>query len=170
MLSVCASVAPPRPAGHEPPGVDRTQRVCSRLVDSVRTVVVPVEPAGKVLIVRAEIAGGPEARLVVDTGAGTSALGEVCASRLSLPVRRDLHVRTAGGVGAVGSLAVRGLCVGPLAVPFFRLAVVPLPDSRVDGLLGLDFFRALGARSVTLVLGDEPRLEVTLPSKPAVPD
>jgi predicted aspartyl protease len=101
-------------------------------------------------------------RLVVDTGAGTSALGQACASRLGLPVRRKLRVRTASGLGGVGTLAVRGLCVGPLAVPSFRLAVVPLPDTRVDGLLGLDFFRAVGACSLTLVLGEHPRLEVTL--------
>ncbi len=118
-----------------------------------RTIVVPVEPAGRVLVVRAQIADGPEARLVVDTGAGTSALGEACASRLGLPVRRNLRVRTASGHGRVGTPAVRGLCVGPLAVPSFRLAVVPLPDHRVDGLLGLDFFRAIDACSVTLVLG-----------------
>ncbi len=139
-------------------------------MNTSRTVVVPVEPAGRVLIVRAQIANGPEARLVVDTGAGTSALGRACASRLALPVRRGLHVRTASGSGGVGTLAVRGLCVGPLAVPSFRLAVVPLPDQRVDGLLGLDFFRALGARSLTLVLGEDPRLEVTVPTEPTVPD
>jgi predicted aspartyl protease len=139
-------------------------------VDSSRTVVLPVEPAGRVLIVRGQIASGPEVRLVVDTGAGTSALGQACASRLGLPVRRDLHVRTASGAGGVGTLAVRGLCIGPLAVPSFRLAVVPLPDRRVDGLLGLDFFRALGARSLTLVLGEQARLEVTLPTEPALPD
>jgi predicted aspartyl protease len=133
-------------------------------VDTSRTIVVPVEPAGRVLIARAEIAGGPEARLVVDTGAGTSALSEQCAGRLGLPVRRNLRVRTVTGVGGVGTLAVRGLCVGPLAVPDFRLAVVPLPDDRVDGLLGLDFFRALGAHSLTLVLGEQPRLEVSLPA------
>ncbi len=139
-------------------------------MESSHTVVLPVEPAGRVLIVRAQIASGPEVRLVVDTGAGTSALGQACASRLGLPVRRDLHVRTASGVGGVGTLAVRGLCIGPLAVPSFRLAVVPLPDRRIDGLLGLDFFRALGARSLTLVLGEQARLEVTLPPEPALPD
>jgi predicted aspartyl protease len=130
----------------------------------LRMVALPVEPAGRVLVVRATIADGPNVRLVVDTGAGTSALGEACASRLGLPVRRTLRVRTASGQGGVGTLAVRGLCVGPLEVPGFRLAVVPLPDTRVDGLLGLDFFRAIGASSLALVLGDSPRLEVTLPS------
>ena len=36
-----------------------------------------MEPAGRVLIVGAQIASGPEARLVVNTGAGTSALGRI---------------------------------------------------------------------------------------------
>jgi predicted aspartyl protease len=134
---------------------------------SGRVVVIPVEPAGRVFAVCAQIAQGPDVRLVVDTGAGTSALGETCATRLGLPIRRNLHVRTASGAGAVGTLAVRGLCVGPLVAPSFRLAVVPLPDRRIDGLLGLDFFRAVGATSVTLVLDDEPRLEVTLRPTPS---
>ena len=42
---------------------DRARRGYPRLVDSSRTVVVPVEPAGRVLMVRAQIASGPEARL-----------------------------------------------------------------------------------------------------------
>src|SRR5215216_5008 len=125
-------------------------------MERARTFVIPVEPAGRVLIARAKIADGPNVRLVVDTGAGTSALGEACAGRLGLPVRRTLRVRTASGLGGVGTLAVRGLCVGPLEVPSFRLAVVPLPDTRVDGLLGLDFFRAVGACSLTLVLVEQP--------------
>jgi predicted aspartyl protease len=125
-------------------------------------VVIPLEPAGRVLIANAKIADGPSVRLVIDTGAGTSALGAACASRLGLPVRRTLRVRTASGLGGVGTLAVRGLCVGPLEVPGFRLAVVPLPDSRVDGLLGLDFFRAVRADSIAVVLGKPPRLEVRL--------
>jgi predicted aspartyl protease len=133
------------------------------MVEPSRTVVIPLEAAGRVLIARAQIASGPEARLVVDTGAGTSALGRECASRLGLPIRRNLRVRTVSGVGGVGTLAVRGLCVGPLEVPSFRLAVVPLPDDRVDGLLGLDFFRALHVRSVTLDFDEQPRLEVVLP-------
>jgi predicted aspartyl protease len=126
------------------------------------TVVVPLEPAGRVLIARAQIAQGPVVRLVLDTGAGTSALGDACAKRLGLPIRRKLHVRTASGRGPVGTLSVRGLCVGPLTVPAFQLAVVPLPDARVDGLLGLDFFRALGAYSIAVVLGDPASLQVKL--------
>jgi predicted aspartyl protease len=126
-------------------------------------VVVPLEPAGRVLVVQARIAQGPTVRLVVDTGAGTSALGESCANRLNLPVRRNLHVRTASGLRAVGTLSVRGMCVGPLELPSFRLAVIPLPDARVDGLLGLDFFRDIGASAVTLQLSEHPCLQVTLP-------
>ena len=124
----------------------------------------PLEPAGRVLVVQARIAQGPTVRLVVDTGAGTSALGESCANRLNLPVRRNLHVRTASGLGAVGTLSVRGLCVGPLELPSFRIAVIPLPDARVDGLLGLDFFRGVGARSVSLELGENSFLTITLPA------
>lgn len=133
------------------------------MAEPTQTVVLPLEPAGRVLVVQAKIAQGPTVRLVVDTGAGTSALGESCANRLDLPVRRNLHVRTASGLGAVGTLSVRGLCVGPLELPSFRLAVIPLPDARVDGLLGLDFFRGIGATSLALELGEQASLAVTLP-------
>jgi predicted aspartyl protease len=124
---------------------------------------VPVEPEGKVFVVRVRIAGGPEARFVVDTGAGTSAISAVCARRLSLPYGAGLRVRTATGLASVGTLNVPGLCVGELEANDLRLAVVPLRNDRVDGLLGLDFFHAVGAASVALVLDPRaPRLEVTL--------
>jgi hypothetical protein len=42
-------------------------------------------------------------------------------------------------------------------------AVVPLPNDRVDGLLGLDFFRAIGAVAVTVCL-DGPQVQVALAS------
>ncbi len=103
-----------------------------------------------------------EGRFVLDTGAGTSGLSLACARRLALPLRPSLRVRTPMGLTAVGTLHVPWLVVGPLRVAQLRLAVVPLPDDRVDGLLGLDVFRALGAVGVTLLL-HPPRVEVLLP-------
>lgn len=129
---------------------------------SGRVAVLPAQPRGKVLAVLAHVPDGPDLRLVVDTGAGTSAVSAACAARLRLTVRRDLHVRTPTGLAAVGSLVLPDVRIGELQVASLRCAVIPLPDDRVDGLLGLDFFRAVGARAVTVHLDRPPRVEVAL--------
>ena len=116
------------------------------------TVTVAAEPAGKVLIVRAMLAPSCEARMVVDTGAGTSAISLACAERLGLAVHRRLQVKTPTGQTAVGTVDLPLLAVGDLRVGPLQVAAIPLPDPRVDGLLGLDFFRAVGAVSVTITL------------------
>jgi predicted aspartyl protease len=99
---------------------------------------------------------------VVDSGAGTSALSLACAQRFDLPLRSGLRVRTPTGLSAVGAFRVPSLRVGPLEVRNLRLAAVPLPNDRVDGLLGLDFFRAVAASAVTIHL-DTAEIEVQLP-------
>ncbi|MDQ3812010.1 MAG: retroviral-like aspartic protease family protein [Chloroflexota bacterium] len=122
---------------------------------------IPAEAEGKLLVVVARVGGEAYARLVVDSGAGTSALSLHCARRLGLRVDEHLRVRTPTGLVAVGTFALPSLCVGPLEVADFRLAAVPLHNDRVDGLLGLDFFRAVGAVQLTLLL-DTTALEVRL--------
>jgi predicted aspartyl protease len=114
-----------------------------------------------VLVVRALLGEGVAVRLVVDSGAGTSALSLGCAQKVGLALRAGLRVRTPTGLTAVGAFRVPSLRVGPLEVSNLRLAAVPLPNDRVDGLLGLDFFRALGAGALTLRL-DETAIEVHL--------
>jgi predicted aspartyl protease len=99
---------------------------------------------------------------VVDSGAGTSALSVACAAKFGLPLEAGLRVRTPTGLTAVGAFRVPRLRVGPLEASNLRLAAVPLTNDRVDGLLGLDFFRALGATAVTLHL-DTNEIEVHLP-------
>jgi predicted aspartyl protease len=127
-----------------------------------RTVSIPAEVAGKVLAVRASLETA-SLRLVVDTGAGTSALSLASAERHGLAVRHGLRVRTPTGLTSVGAFLVPRLTIGPLEVTNLRMAAVPLPNDRVDGLLGLDFFRALGAEAVTFRL-DDHQIEVQLPS------
>jgi predicted aspartyl protease len=127
----------------------------------VQTIRVAAEAEGKVLAVRASLADGVALRLVVDTGAGTSALSLGCAERFGLAVRPGLRVRTPTGLTAVGAFRVPRLRVGPLEAANLRLAAVPLPNDRVDGLLGLDFFRAVGAAALTLHL-EEQQIEVLL--------
>ncbi len=122
-------------------------------------VVVPAEREGKVLVVRVRLGDDVEGRFVVDTGAGASGLSRACARRFDGSLMTNMHVRTPTGLTAVGSLYVPYLQVGPLKVTDQRLAVVPLANDRVDGLLGLDFFRAVGATSVAVNLR-EPSLEV----------
>ncbi len=111
------------------------------------------------LVVRVRLGGDLEARFVVDTGAGASGLSQACARRFAGAARTNMHVRTPTGLTAVGSLHLSSLQVGPLRADGLRLAIVPLPNDRVDGLLGLDFFRAVGAARVTVNLR-EPSLEV----------
>ena len=113
------------------------------------------------LVVRALLSGDVAVRLVVDSGAGTSALSLACAQKCGLSLQPGLRVRTPTGLSAVGAFRVPSLQVGPLEVRNLRLAAVPLPNDRVDGLLGLDFFRALGAAAVTLHLADR-EIEVHL--------
>ena len=118
---------------------------------AARIVRVPAEMEGKVLAVRATL-DAAESRLVVDTGAGTSAISLACARTMGLTVESGLRVRTPTGLIAVGTVCVSSIRVGPLEMRDARLAAVPLHNDRIDGLLGLDFFRAVGARSVTLDL------------------
>lgn len=121
---------------------------------------IPARAQGKILVVEASI-GEARAHLVVDSGAGTSALSIVCASRLGFSVREGLHVRTPTGLTSMGAVVVPNVKVGPLQVSRMRMAAVPLQNDRVDGLLGLDFFRAVGAKAVTLLL-DSNEIEVRL--------
>ena len=127
----------------------------------MRIVQIAAEAEGKVLAVRAVLGDGTSVRLVVDSGAGTSALSLTCCEKFGLPVRTGLRVRTPTGLTAVGAFRVPSLRVGPLEVTNLRLAAVPLPNDRIDGLLGLDFFRALGASAVTLHL-ERAEIEVHL--------
>jgi predicted aspartyl protease len=112
---------------------------------------IPARAEGKILVVDATI-GEAHARLVVDTGAGTSALSLGCAARLGLKVHEGLSVRTPTGLSAVGAFIVPSLRVGPLEVTRLRIAAVPLHNDKVDGLLGLDFFRAVQASAITVFL------------------
>jgi predicted aspartyl protease len=123
---------------------------------------VAAELEGKVLAVRVTL-DDRQARLVVDTGAGTSAISLACARTMGLRVESGLRVRTPTGLIAVGTVCVASLRLGSLQMRDARLAAVPLHNDRIDGLLGLDFFRAVGARSVTLDL-DAAELEVRLGS------
>jgi predicted aspartyl protease len=124
----------------------------------VRILRVPARAEGKILVVDARI-GEAAARLVVDTGAGTSALSLECAARLGLRVHEGLRVRTPTGLSAVGAFVVPSMRVGPLEATRLRVAAVPLHNDKVDGLLGLDFFRAMKASAITLLL-DEAAIEV----------
>lgn len=119
---------------------------------------IPARAEGKILVVNACV-GDAEARLVVDTGAGTSALSVTCAARLALPIHSPLRVRTPAGLSAVGSYTVPRLRVGELEALRLRVAAIPLHNDSIDGLLGLDFFRAVKATAITLLL-DEAALEV----------
>jgi clan AA aspartic protease (TIGR02281 family) len=99
----------------------------------------PVEQADGALHVRAS-AGGAALRLLVDTGATTTALSRERALSLAAePAGERVRVRTAGGLVAAEIYRLRDVEVGPLYLEVLPVLVLdqPLPDG-VDGLLGMD--------------------------------
>ena len=100
---------------------------------------IPLEPSGKVHLVRASI-NGIEGRFVLDTGASYTSVYQSAAKRFSLsPSTRQAEVHTANGTIQVP------VTYGNLQVGQQKLngaAVLLMPDSNdraIDGLLGNDF-------------------------------
>jgi hypothetical protein len=79
---------------------------------------------------------------------------------LNLPMHERLRVRTPTGLTQVGTF-ITSIRVASLTLEGLRMAAVPLHNDKVDGLLGLDFFRAIGARAVTVRL-DAAEIDVEL--------
>ena len=102
-------------------------------------VIVPVFLAGP--------RGGETFQFAIDTGSSRSAVSGLVLQQLGyVPSQATGRhpVRTAGGGLTVGSLHVQRLAAFGRAHADFPVLWLPLaPTSRIDGLLGLDFFRGL---------------------------
>lgn len=99
------------------------------------------------MAVRARVAG-PEGersvRLAVDTGAGFTLLSPaVLASVGARPAPgRELRIATVSGLVAASIAQLSWIgCLGHRRDDFPVLVHALPPDARIDGLLGLDFFR-----------------------------
>ncbi len=85
-------------------------------------------------------AGGAALRLLVDTGASTTAIARARVAAVgATPTGRRVRVRTAAGLIEAPVLELHGFRVGPLELQTLTVLVLdhPLPDG-VDGLLGMD--------------------------------
>ncbi len=113
-------------------------------VDSPGHVAVPVQWAGRSLVVQASLNDRREARLVVDSGASLTVLSQEVARELNLlPAQqaRTVTLRTAGGPVQAQIVQVPVIRVGEATVRNVQVAIHDLPDKfpGVDGLLGLSF-------------------------------
>lgn len=99
----------------------------------------PLERHGGALHVRATVAGRP-VRMLVDTGATTTAISRAGAAALgSTPTGERVRVRTAAGMVEADVHRVDDLRIGDLHIDALPVIVLdgPLPQD-VDGLLGMD--------------------------------
>ncbi len=110
----------------------------------------PLEHTDRGLHVRAR-AGGEALRLLVDTGASTTAIARARADALGATATgRHVQVRTAAGLIEAPVLELHGFQVGPLELQSLTVLALdhPLPDG-VDGLLGMDVLSRFPARGDT---------------------
>jgi len=116
----------------------------------------PLEYGARGLHVRATIAG-QAVRLLVDTGASTTVLSAGLTRALgSQAQRKDVGVRTAGGLVRGELHRVRDLRVGGLHLPELEVLVLAdLPDDA-DGLLGMDVLGRLPAGALPATLLGRP--------------
>ena len=110
-----------------------------------RRVEVPIEGAGKILIVSASINQRGTGRYIVDTGATYCVISQERAKELSLSGRKDgekIRVATANGVVEATLGEARRIDVGDAVardVPVAVMAGDPVPG--FDGLIGLSFLQ-----------------------------
>jgi clan AA aspartic protease (TIGR02281 family) len=85
------------------------------------------------------LAGGRPLRLLVDTGASTTAVSRDAAAALgSQATGRAVRVRTAGGTVTAEVHQIRDLKVGELRVPTLEVLVLEEGPPGAAGLLGMD--------------------------------
>jgi clan AA aspartic protease (TIGR02281 family) len=110
-----------------------------------RRVEVPLEGAGRILVVDASINQRLSGRFIVDTGATYCVIGKDLARDVSLSGRKDgqkIRVATANGVVEATLGEARRIDVGDAVARDVPVAVMddaPIPG--FDGVIGLSFLR-----------------------------
>lgn len=125
--------SPPSPAGSDGPSPAPTGEVT-----------VPIQRAGSLLVVQAQINGSRETRLVLDTGASHTILSYSVARDLGILSEQrgtTVTLKTAGGPVQADVVRVNSIRIGEAEVRNSQAAIYDVPDAPtgVEGLLGLTF-------------------------------
>jgi clan AA aspartic protease (TIGR02281 family) len=107
-------------------------------------VTVPIQRAGNLLVVQAQLNGSRDARLILDTGASHTILSYAVARDLGVfgdQRTTTVTLKTAGGPVQADVVRVDSIRLGDAEVRNSQAAIYDVPDAPagVDGLLGLTF-------------------------------
>lgn len=104
---------------------------------------IPIEKNGAIVIVDATLNGKASAKLIVDTGASYTMISSAKAKELGIDLdgnRRTIPFHTANGIIQAPLADLESITVGGMEVKNLTAAIHDaLPNTRVTGLLGLDF-------------------------------
>jgi clan AA aspartic protease (TIGR02281 family) len=104
---------------------------------------IPIEKNGAIVVVDATLNGKASAKLIVDTGASYTMISSAKAKELGIDLdgnRRTIPFHTANGVIQAPLADLESITVGGMEVKNLTAAIHDaLPNTRVAGLLGLDF-------------------------------
>jgi clan AA aspartic protease (TIGR02281 family) len=104
---------------------------------------IPIEKNGAIVIVDATLNGKASAKLIVDTGASYTMISSAKAKELGIDLeatRRTIPFHTANGIIQAPLADLESVTVGGMEVKNLTAAIHDaLPNTRVTGLLGLDF-------------------------------
>lgn len=104
---------------------------------------IPIEKNGQIVTVEATINQKTSARFVVDTGASFTMISSATARELDIDVSRNrptIPFQTANGVIQAPLVSLESIDVGGMEVRNLTAAIHDFaPDSKISGLLGLDF-------------------------------
>lgn len=104
---------------------------------------IPFEKQGSVVVVDATLNRKTTTRLVVDTGASYTMISSATAKELNIDTSRDQRTapfQTANGTIQAPLVSLDSITVGGIEIKNLTAAIHDIhADSRVSGLLGLDF-------------------------------
>jgi clan AA aspartic protease (TIGR02281 family) len=104
---------------------------------------VPIEKHGEVVVIEATLNHKRSAKFVVDTGASYTLISKSLAQDLALDVgqgAKTMSFQTANGLISAPVTNIESISVGGMEIKNLTTAVHDaVPDSRVSGLLGLNF-------------------------------